>query len=710
MAGYALRYYKDFGVKNAIVRVEIHKRYAAVEFAPAPIEIGGVLTALNLHFQGDQGEVTDPIIKTSLEMSLVDAPGSEYGRFTGPYEEFYTPNSTEYLFKVFIDGVQEWSGYLTPDSFEEDITAYSIVTITARDNIGHLQDFMFEENGNSAGMISVMEILQKAWQLIESPMKLTIPENGDVVWPECYGYRPYEIMLNVEAFAEKNWYEVVEAVLDSFGLVLRYVGKNECVVYPLRSMPLLGGSDFNKVEVKPTLFQASGHRTLERACKKIVDTLKYETGDIYTFNFKDADYQRALLNINGNANVQSWEPSASAIWERVGNIGTLNGFEFGNWHNPRNPGGASLSYPKNLFVSVLKEVSSSDYLMISRSFMAGELMMEMSFNFSGAFYSASYDSDRINVGSAKEQKVVLYYSIECYTCDGTCSHYWFDMDTNRFVSEEKMASATVAYGQSSSQGRYGTQLIEIKHSAIIPDGTTSMVIKFFGATADLIEAGATMRPSRTPIQDKINAGLLYCRISDLKVSQADSSEYKDSTVISIYDESYNNLITRNPALGAGPVVLSAKVIKNGIYLPESSYPPATPWNWPGEDLSTELQVLIAQQILLYNSQPNNLLTGTLLDAVEVLKVPSLWEYNGKKHILISGSLDLLTGHLEDVKLREYVRWPELYPDDFYLMTEDDQNVLTEDSNKVVISAREYRFLMESGDEFRTEDNNYINMN
>ena len=705
MAGYALRYYKDFGVQDAIVRVEIHKLYAAVEFAPAPIEIGGVLTALNLHLQGDQGDVTDPIVKTSLEMSLVDAPGSEYGRFTGPYEEFYTPNSTEYLFKVFIDGVQEWSGYLTPDSFEEDITAYGVVTITARDNIGHLQDFMFEENGNSAGMISVMEIMQKAWQLIESPMKLTIPEDGDVVWPECYGYRPYEIMLNVEAFADKNWYEVIEAVLDSFGLVLRYVGKNECVVYPLRSMPLLGGSDFNKVEVKPTLFQASGHRSLQRACKKITDVLKYEVGDIYTFNLKASDYERASLTINGKS-VDSWEPSDSSSWRRVGNIGTINPFEFGK--NPR--GGASFASQANLFVSVLNEWNTENYLVLERPFMTGELMMDISFNFDGRFYSAGYNSEYINIGTAKEQIVELFYSIECYTCDESCSHYWFDPDNNIFETKEHTVFQRLEYGQSSGQGRYGSQTAKVEHSVRIPSGTTMIQMKFYGFTASVIEQGASMRPSRTPIQDLIDAGKAYCRVSELKISQADADDYKSSTVNTIYDESFNNLITRNPALGAGPVVLSAKVIKNGIYLPESGYPPATPWNWPGEELMTELQVMIAQQILLYNSKPNNLLTGTWLDDVQLLRMPSLWDYNGKNHMLISGNLNLLTGYLEDVKLREYVRWPELYPDDFYLMTEDDQNVMTEDSNKVVISAREYRFLMESGDEFRTEDNNYINMN
>lgn len=682
MAGYALRYYKDFGVQDAIVRVEIHKLYAAVEFAPAPIEIGGVLTALNLHLQGDQGDVTDPIVKTSLEMSLVDSPGSEYGRFTGPYEEFYTPNSTEYLFKVFIDGVQEWSGYLTPDSFEEDITAYGVVTITARDNIGHLQDFMFEENGNSAGMISVMEIMQKAWQLIESPMKLTIPEDGDVVWPECYGYRPYEIMLNVEAFADKNWYEVLEAVLDSFGLVLRYVGKNECVVYPLRSMPLLGGSDFNKVEVKPTLFQASGHRSLQRACKKITDVLKYEVGDIYTFNLKASDYERASLTINGKS-VDSWEPSDSSSWRRVGNIGTINPFEFGK--NPRS--GASFASPANLFMSVLNDISADHYLVLERSFMAGELMMDLSFNFDGRFYSASHDSQYINIGSAKEQKVDLFYSIECYTCDDACRHYWFDMENNMFVTEEKMASASLAYGQSSTQGRYGEQTAKVEHSLKIPDGTTMLQVKFYGFTASLIEQGASMRPSRTPIKDLIDSGRAYCRVSELNITQADAKDFKSSTVNTIYDESYNNLITRNPALGAGPVVLSAKVIKNGIYLPESGYPPATPWNWPGEDLKTELQVMIAQQILLYNSKPNNLLTGTLLDEAQLLRLPSLWDYNGKSHMLISGGLNLLTGFLEDVKLREYVDWGNVFPDQYKLTTEDSLDVLTENGVNIVVGVK-----------------------
>ena len=895
MAGYALRYYKDFGVQDAIVRVEIHKLYAAVEFAPAPIEIGGVLAAMRLHLQGDQGDVADPIVKTSLEMSLVDAPGSEYGRFTGPYEEFFTPNSTEYLFKVFIDGVLEWSGYLTPDSFEEDITAYGVVTITARDNIGHLQDFMFDEQGNSDGMISVQEIFTKAWQLIASTQTLLIAEEPDVVWPECYGYKPYELMLNVEAFEDKNWFEVMESVLDSLGLVLRYVGHNEFRIYPLRSLPLLDKSYLDDVESQPVVFKATGHRCLKRACKKIVDNLKYEIGDIYSFNLKDKDYSRTSLLINGKI-VDSWEPSEASFWMRNGNIGIINPYEFGK--NPR--GGASFANPTNLFVSVLKDIDISNCLMLSRSFMAGELIMDLSFKFDGRFYSAGYSGQYISIGSAREQTVTAHYAVECFTCvNNSCGHYWFDAGANEFVidsgfsgirndfgagswvlkynfkagqrytvsidtatalvsvnllnsnnasdiqqvinsnaasgvfefvanndalyiggsvirnpnvadnvvetdlsanvvtgyytyssqtvgsyatvskssdgawrciaqpvvagekyyitgtggggarlycymnsagiikaiapssdvqnnkeivideagilyctfnrsagyslrqvktvaivakcsisigsvADNRILSAELGYGFSSSKGRYGEQSLEIKHNLRIPEGTTALNLRFLGFTATVVEGNATVRPSNTPIKDLIESGLAYCRISDLKLSQADANDFKESKVISLYDETNNNLITRNSTFGSGPVVLSPKVIRNGIYLPESGYPPATPWNWPEEDVKTELRVLIAQQILLYNSKPNNLLTGVLVSEDKMLRLPGIWTYNGKNHIMISGSLDFLTGYLEDVRLREYTRYNNVYPEQFKLTTEDSSDVLTEDSETIVI--------------------------
>ena len=688
MADYALRYYKEFGVQDSIVQLQIYKYYKAPEFAPAPVEIGDVLQGMHLVMQGDQGEVTDPIVKTSLELNLVDAPNTEYGRKAGDWEEFYTSSSTEYLVKVLVNNVVEWSGYITPDSFEEDLTKFGIVSIIARDNIGHLQDFTFDESGNTYGMISVREIFTKAWSKIESKMTLSIPSDGDVIWPECYGYRPYEIMLNVEAFADKSWYDVVESVLDSFGLVLRYVGGNKCCIYPLRSMPLLAHSDFNKVEVKPTLFQASGHRSLQPTYKKIIDVVKFETGEIYRLSMKAEDYAVSSFELDGQT-VPSWRLTANSSWVKLGDIGVANPFYQDNKVVVRSGTPTKFEPKENLFVSVFPESSfdSSNFIFLERKLISSELVMELSFNFYAIFYKAEPNVSSLTSVQAQAQKLTLHYSIECYTCDTSCSHYWFDMETDSFVTERKMATATAGYGFSPTTGRGGNQLGEVKHSLYIPEGTTQIVVRIYGFTATYTEG-------RLPITTPLYAGKLYGRISNFVMAQADTAEFKDSTVISIYDETANVLINRNSALGPGPITLSSKVIKNGMYLPESGYPPANPWNWPDDGFKTDLRVLIAQQLLLYNSQPNNLLTGTLLDENKVLKMPSLWSYRDKNHILTSGRLNYLTGHLEDVKLREYVRWPELYPDDFYLQMESGENVLTEDDQNVLIATQEYRFLME----------------
>ena len=107
---------------------------------------------------------------------------------------------------------------------------------------------------------------------------------------------------------------------------------------------------------------------------------------------------------------------------------------------------------------------------------------------------------------------------------------------------------------------------------------------------------------------------------------------------------------------------------------------------PGEssDVKTELQVLVAQQILLYNSKPNNILTGSLVAEGEIMRFPVLWRYGNRNHILVSGTMDLLTGYLEDVKLMEYKEWNDLYPDDYYFVTEFNEQVMTEDNNNVII--------------------------
>ena len=227
-AFYELRYWKNFEQPDgSIIRLEIHsKGIEGVSFTA--YEIGPVVQALALTIQGQTEDVDAPIVKTSLTMTFVDAPdhADSVLKKCGDWEEFYTNDST--YWKVLIKSkkdpssasyAQLWGGYVTPDSFSEELRYRGSVTIVARDNIGHMQDFPFDAEGDENGLISLKELVETAWAKIESPMTLYWPA---LRWLQCEGVYAFDTCMNVSAFKDMNWYEAVEKALYSYGAVMRY--------------------------------------------------------------------------------------------------------------------------------------------------------------------------------------------------------------------------------------------------------------------------------------------------------------------------------------------------------------------------------------------------------------------------------------------------------------------------------------------------------
>ena len=162
---HALRYYKEIQQDNGqIIRLEIHKKNSTL---PA-VEIGRVLQALHLDIQGGADTIDAPIVKTSLTMTFVDAPDLEAGKKCGDWEEFYTPDSTMWMVVLKADDKTIWGGYVTPDGYQEDLRYRGSVTIIARDNIGHMQDFPFDMEGNADGVVTLQQLVNEAWAKIES--------------------------------------------------------------------------------------------------------------------------------------------------------------------------------------------------------------------------------------------------------------------------------------------------------------------------------------------------------------------------------------------------------------------------------------------------------------------------------------------------------------------------------------------------------------
>ena len=680
MEGYKLRYYKEYGLHKAIVRIEIYKKYDNVDFAPAPIEIGGVLAGARLIMQGDQDNITSPIVKTSLELDLVDAPGTEYGRMTGPWEEFFTPDSTGYLVKLYIDNALEWSGYITPDSYEEDITTYGTVSIIARDNIGHLQDFLFEETGDEEGMISVLQIIDNAWSLIESHQQLDIPVLiDDIVWPECNGYRPIACMLNVEAFKEKNWYEVLETVLDTFGLALRYVGNNTYRICPLRNIALLDKDSQAEVVMRDAIFKADGHRTLQKACKAIVDSGKYET---------ETEVQSPLVkedNFTGTSSTYTYSVIADASPSPVVLQGTAPVWPIKNkttgrgWMN----GDSTLffdftKYPGQYPPPHNKIVESDDVMYIAAN----------NFDDSQVSYSRRVLCINQTIKMQFDEPVGLTNSRTPIMSYGQRLRF----SSIRYSLRLESGGQIYYYNGSEWVDSYFQIAKLLEEDISTPEIIIDVPLSGVQELDETIEAGILVFTierityfSKVTDLRNIKAGV-YARLRSFSFALAETENVDKSFDVKVeYDDRNNNLIERSSELLAPlrSYGLPGYVI-NGIYLPENGYPPARPWHWPGDDVHTELQVLVAQQILMYNSKPNNILTGSLIAEGEILRFPAIWKYGGRNHILVSGTMDLLTGHLEDVKLMEYVDWKDLYRDDYYFMTETSDQILTEENTKVII--------------------------
>lgn len=680
MEGYALRYYKRYALNGQGIELSIFKKYDAVEYAPPAMEIGRVLQGLSLDVQGEQDDITAPIVKTSLSMTFADAPGEQPGKKTGDWEEFYTPDSMAFKIELRKNGVLMWSGYITPDSFEEDLEYRGSVTLVARDNIGHLQDFEFDAEGDEYAMISVRDIIDMAFAKVSCLLFLEYPNGNDIVWPTCEGVTALDCLVNVEAFKDKNWYEALEAVLDSFGLAMRYVGANKIVVMPLRSLPCLSQSQLSAVEVRDMLIEAAGHRSLAAAAKCIRDVGKYDienevaTKNVRSFDFT-GDQSLYKCKIDGD-NYGRLEHDAP-VWPIASKLK--------GWANP-----------------VAAQTSFFNVDAYEPGYFLQREEDEVAYKRDDLMYIAANNVDDRSVQYVQRIRcrplslVMQFGEPLGLTSTGQLAKFY---DTSMHL--RKVVYQLVISDENVSARYWDGEAWTLQATEVTVTYDTSSAVSEFAADINFaaVEEETLMMTFRIKKIEYYAVGPLaptasgvYARVQKFLIKVPDDVVvYDESIVNSVYDENLNYLISRDPALVA-PVQSFAvpKVVRNGIYLPDNGYTPAMQWKWP-DGKETSLQAIIAEQILMYYSQPNSVITGTLLanpQQKEVLGFDCLWRWRGKKFVLISGQLDLMTGSIENAKLREFKEWSELWPIEGHLITEDAEAYITsEEGNKYKVGKK-----------------------
>lgn len=171
---------------------------------------------INLDGRGD--ELTRPIVKSSLSIQLVDTEQFDYSIF-------YTASAFEWKVDVARVGATTgqrfvWAGYLTPDSYSQACVKGATISLTARDNLGYLDEVDFDgvtsDYGDHIAMVS--DVIQSAIRVAEPNFNIQYKAGtvGDYGLTELF-----YLCINTRRFEGKTWGEALTMVLRSFGWQLR---------------------------------------------------------------------------------------------------------------------------------------------------------------------------------------------------------------------------------------------------------------------------------------------------------------------------------------------------------------------------------------------------------------------------------------------------------------------------------------------------------
>lgn len=646
---YALRYYKEIPQGDgSVIRLEIHKK----DSTTSPVEIGAVLQGLSLEIQGQQDEIDVPIVKTSLSMTFVDASDLENGQKNGFWEEFYTPDAV--LWRVILkarkaqetDFLPIWGGYVTPDSFSETLIYRGSVNIIARDNLGHLQDFPFDAQGDSNGMISLFNLVNAGMAKIETPMD--IQWAAGVLWMQTEGVCAYDTLMNVSAFEGKNWYEAIEEALYSYGATMRYVGNNMISIAPLRYLPSQGKEPVDAVPHIEPRFAVGATRELIPAVRRIEESVGYDlvtavsmpqvksedfTGDTYTYRckiegvkidgqtFGTSEHDAPVWAIN---NARGWEniPASTLFFNP-------HAYELGYFVQQRGQGEDVLRY-----MYIAANNVDSRQVEFKRSITCSDMAIRIKFGLPCGLDSQSRFEQQ---GVFNLKRIIYQIKIEQ---GGITNYYGRDA---RWKVDAQDLTAEYDATQSNFDFEQVLQMNEYTGNAVL-----TFIIK-------KIEYAQT---SYTGNKQKYG---LYACIQDFSICVPESMSLLENNVVNTnYQEGNNVILERDPEIAPAynEVALPA-FIKNGIfYRNGDNILPAKLWGWSGSS-QQQMAVYNHLQILSYYAKPNNAISGTIVNA-DLSNPFVIYTWKGAEHILTSGNINLLNGFIEGAMLREFARYEDMW--------------------------------------------------
>lgn len=678
MAEHRLTYYKTFESHGSEVTLNIYEK---TELYPRALKIGRVLTALSYGIQSRETSVDEPIQKTSLEFGLIDAPEhNSLSERWGGWDAFYTSDATGFKVELVVDGTVRWTGFITPDSWEEDLSYHAPVTITARDNWGRLQEFEFDAKGDDDHLITVWDLVQSAAAKCEFAMDLQLMPGAQ--WPICEGAPIYEHYINVMAFEGATWWDALYDTLGSLGLCLTYEDDNTFMLAPLRNR-------VTKAAKTPVQFVHAGHRSLSPAVRSINEVQQYDlsedmlnapeltaydfnAGSSYPFTTQPYGTTEKMMPVFSLRSGGFWKQGDSGYYSLLCQF---------NYPPRDNDDAVRLTDGKALFLAC-NPGTAADYSTAQNAMR-------------GVYCETNMTKMRAKLHFKAGEPVRLYEFYEMGTAP------YSEQYTSPLVASviARLSYTTTSGAVWRWNGTAWTS-DSVNYATISPPTSEEApyTYEFEIPSADIDEPGVLhieFLCGKYIIRgeyDQADPGQgAYMPISEIELRPVWDTE-AENKVTTIYNENNNVKLTRRPKIGCLNFdTVSPQEVKNGIYAPVVGRPAAREWRWSDEDQTTyQLPVLLHKQLLTFHHKPNNVLTGSfVVNGLRALpSFDNLWTWNGLEHLLVAGRVNLLTGQMEGAELREFVAYNDLWGGGLIdgALLDSDGNMLSDADGKILIVA------------------------
>ena len=606
---YGLLLYKEIETPQGTQRLEIYKD----GYTGAAVEIDA-LRRDSITIGKDSSDIAQAITTSVLSFAVADTGVVDYLQFS-------TPSAT--LFKVvwLTDGAARWTGFITPDSYSENLAYRDTLTLTARDNLGRLNDYDFDLARGQ--MLSVEAIVTAAISKAGVAMPLAWATTKTATYPTVTGIRA--ALVNTSLFAGKTWHEALTMLLEGCGLTLAWADGNAFRVQDITAAP---------AQTQPAFFIGkSGYRQITPAWKNVTVEQDYGLRD----NFYEGQFTKQDTGGSGPS-VPTFTPPAGGLWRVTGTMALLNPYNgapspLETIYPPIQAGDGidnAMTYTFHV-PSILRAIK----LTLSCSNTAWR---------SNTLRNAIWGQKQLQTGMSAGRPVMHYYWLRY-----RFNVFFVTTAGRRYVlreSWEEYDPATITepylyFVMPGSEGNLDADNDIELYIAELP-GAGDIELTVYPVVAQIVEAG-------DPID--YATGRDYGRITDITFAVQEGIGARNKLVT--INSEHNIQSGISVSLGQVPEGIgNSLAYLGGLFAPDADFTPLKAWTREDGGAEYDLLELVAREHITYNNAQYDTLSGTMMLPSAAIDFGKGIAFGGKIYRIVGASLAVISNTLSAQMLRE----------------------------------------------------------